>query len=206
MFNIFASLSGLIASIWIVFGVYIAAKFYPNYSHLNQFCSELGAKGSPTEKLSPMINNYPLGLLFCLFGWYICNFIESIPLLLAGLMVIVHGIGTLVAGYYPMDADAYTYTKKPSFECKVHSWAGLFVLVSLLVAPIFIVFSTEVKAITFGSKLVSITSVFVSIMLLVKMAKEFKQRGRAGLYQRLAYAVQLVWLSLFSIIMAMHSY
>ena len=41
---------GLIASIWIVFGIFIAAKRYPNYSHMTQFCSELGAKGSPTEK------------------------------------------------------------------------------------------------------------------------------------------------------------
>lgn len=49
-----AALSGVIATIWITFGVYIAAKFYPNYNHANQFCSELGAAGSPTEKIIPL--------------------------------------------------------------------------------------------------------------------------------------------------------
>ena len=70
MFETVAALSGLIAMVWLIIGVYIASRFYPNYDHAKQFCSELGASGSPTEKLSPRINNYPLGLLFCLFGGY----------------------------------------------------------------------------------------------------------------------------------------
>jgi hypothetical protein len=56
--------SGLIATVWIFIGVYIAGRFYAGYNHAQQFCSELGATGSPTEKLSPLINNYPLGFCF----------------------------------------------------------------------------------------------------------------------------------------------
>ncbi|MBM7074010.1 DUF998 domain-containing protein [Shewanella sp. 202IG2-18] len=199
MLDTFASLSGLIASIWIIFGVYIAGKFYPNYSHSKQFCSELGAKNSPTEKLSPWINNYPLGLLFCIFGWYISYISDSLPLTLTGMMVVIHGIGTLVAGYYPMDADPYT--KKPSVECKIHSWAGMFVLLSLLVAPICALFSTEQALASIGFTLLSILSVIVSVSFLVKMTKVFKRKGNtAGLYQRLAYGTQLFWLSGLSIL------
>lgn len=199
MFDTFAGLSGLIASIWIIFSVYIAGKFYPNYSHSKQFCSELGAKESPTERLSPLINNYPLGLLFCIFGWYIFNISGSLPLTLSGVMVVFHGIGTIVAGYYPMDADPYT--KNLSFECKVHSWAGLIVLISLLIAPIFIVFTTEASPINLSFKIASIASVAISMAFLLKMAKEFKIKGQAGLYQRLAYGVQLAWLGSLSIVL-----
>lgn len=60
--------SGIAASIWLITGVYVASLFYPQYSHTRQFCSELGATGSPTHTLSPLINNYPLGLLFTLSG------------------------------------------------------------------------------------------------------------------------------------------
>ena len=64
MFEIIGIYSGLIATIWIFIGVYIASQFYAGYDHAKQFCSELGAAGSPTEKLSPLINNYPLGFFF----------------------------------------------------------------------------------------------------------------------------------------------
>ena len=49
--------SGLIATIWIIIGIYVTSRFYAGYSHSKQFCSELGATGSPIEKLSPLINN-----------------------------------------------------------------------------------------------------------------------------------------------------
>ena len=73
MFENIAVYSGVIATIWIFIGVYVAGRFYEGYSHSKQFCSELGATGSPTEKLSPLINNYPLGFLFCFFGLYLAQ-------------------------------------------------------------------------------------------------------------------------------------
>lgn len=105
MFELLA-FTALIASVWIVIGVFTVAKRYPGYSHKKQFCSELGATGSATEKLSALINNYPLGILFCAFGWYVIN-LENVPFLVAsvGWLSIIHGIGTWVAGYFPMDAD-----------------------------------------------------------------------------------------------------
>ena len=94
------SLMGLIASIWLVLGVFYAAKLYPNYNHSEQFCSELGAAGSPTQRFSPIINNYPLGVLFCLFGVYVFNLEPNIWLQLTGLCIVVHGLGTWVAGFF----------------------------------------------------------------------------------------------------------
>ena len=49
-------------------GVVIAARLYPGYSHLNQAMSELGAIGAPTHGVSPLINNFRLGVLFIVFG------------------------------------------------------------------------------------------------------------------------------------------
>ncbi|WP_140391193.1 DUF998 domain-containing protein, partial [Pseudoalteromonas sp. JB197] len=118
MFETIAIYSGLIATLWIFIGVYVASRFYEGYSHSKQFCSELGATGSPTEKLSPLINNYPLGFLFCFFGWYLAQLANvSILVNIVGWLVIVHGIGTWVAGYFPMDADPFTRACL-SFEVK----------------------------------------------------------------------------------------
>ena len=54
VFKSIAVYSGLIATIWIFIGIYVAGRFYAGYDHSKQFCSELGATGSPTEKLSPL--------------------------------------------------------------------------------------------------------------------------------------------------------
>ena len=201
MFEQLAVYSGLIATLWITAGVYVASLFYDGYDHAKQFCSELGAAGSPTEKLSPMINNYPLGLLFCLFGGYLVVLPDvSILINLAGWLVICHGIGTWVAGYFPMDADPYT--KEPTFNCKIHSWAGFIMLLSLLIAPILVALSPTTNAIPLYFRVGSAISVVFAAYYLFVMAKAFKQHKNAGVYQRVSYGIQLIWLSAFSLQLA----
>ncbi|GIU46078.1 hypothetical protein TUM4438_21050 [Shewanella sairae] len=199
MFTSLASYSGGIATIWIVVGVYIAGLFYPGYSHAKQFCSELGASGSPTQKLSPIINNYPLGILFCLFGWYLVQLPNAdILVSISGGLIILHGITTWVAGYFPMDADPFT--NHPTFNCKVHSWAGFIMLLTLLIAPILIVFVPSSAIIPLYFRIFSAISVILAIYYLLAMARAVKQQTNPGIYQRLSYGVQLAWLSLFSLI------
>jgi len=198
MFETIAIYSGLIATLWIFIGVYVASRFYEGYSHSKQFCSELGATGSPTEKLSPLINNYPLGFLFCFFGWYLAQLANvSILVNIVGWLVIVHGIGTWVAGYFPMDADPFT--KHPTFSCKVHSWAGFIMLLSLVVAPILIAISPTTEITPLYFRVFSIVSVIATVYYLFAMAKAIKLQSNPGSYQRISYGIQLSWLSVFSI-------
>ena len=200
MFEMIAIYSGLIATLWIFIGVYVASQFYEGYSHSKQFCSELGATGSPTEKLSPLINNYPLGFLFCFFGWYLARLANvSILVNIAGWLVIVHGIGTWVAGYFPMDADPFT--KHPTFSCKVHSWAGFIMLLSLVVAPILIAISPTTEIISLYFRFFTIVSVIATVYYLFAMAKAIKLQSNPGTYQRISYGIQLSWLSVFSTVL-----
>lgn len=201
MFDTLAVYSGLIASVWICVGVFIAGKLYQGYDHKKQFCSELGATGSPTQKLSPLINNYPLGALFCLFGWYVMTLPSTSWLVsLAGVMIIIHGVGTWIAGYFPMDADPFT--KSPSFECKVHSWAGFIMLLSLVIAPILVLLSPSSAVMPNHFKIFSAIALFAAIYYLFAMAKAVKQQSEPGIYQRLSYGFQLLWLTQFSLILA----
>jgi hypothetical protein len=201
VFETIAIYSGLIATIWIFIGVYVASRFYIDYSHSTQFCSELGATGSPTEKLSPIINNYPLGFLFCFFGWYLTQ-LSNVSMLvnISGWLVIVHGIGTWVAGYFPMDADPFT--KHPTFSCKVHSWAGFIMLLSLIVAPILIALSPTTDVISLYFRFFSIFSVVAAVYFLFVMAKAIKSQSNPGIHQRISYGFQLIWLSVFSFVLA----
>lgn len=198
MFEKLAVYSGLIATLWIIVGVYVASLFYEGYDHAKQFCSELGAAGSPTEKLSPLVNNYPLGVFFCLFGGYLALQSDVSALVnISGWLVISHGIGTWVAGYFPMDADPYT--KQPTLNCKIHSWAGFIMLLSLLIAPILVAISPTTDSITASFRLFSLITTLIASYYLYAMAKAFKQHQNAGIYQRVSYGIQLIWLSTYSL-------
>ncbi|MBB1489178.1 DUF998 domain-containing protein [Oceanospirillum sediminis] len=190
----FIPYTGLIASVWIVAGIYIASLFYPGYSHSRQFCSELGAVGSPTQKLSPIINNYPLGLLFVLFGYYLASAqLASSTDIAIGAMVITHGLCTWVCGYFPMDADPYTST--PSTKCNIHSWSGVVMLVSFIVAPAIVVFSGLYPTTLRILSLLCLTGCFYFSYTL---AGAFKAKSNPGFHQRLSYGFQILWLFIFS--------
>ena len=193
--DVFLSFTGIIACVWIVLGVYIASRFYPNYSHTKQFCSELGAFGSPTQKLSPAINNYPLGALFVLFGYdLIVSYQFHLPTVAIGALVIIHGIGTWICGFFPMDADAYT--KSPSPSCKIHMWSGLIMLVSFIIAPLIVVCSNFYPA---PLRFMSGLCIFGCFYFSYKLAKALKRNTVPGLHQRLSYGFQILWLFIYSL-------
>ncbi len=194
------SYTGIIASIWIVVGIYIASLYYPNYSHTRQFCSELGAFGSPTQRLSPAINNYPLGLLFVLFGYYLIAANSSnlpstsLNTTIIGIMVIVHGVCTWVCGFFPMDADPYTPT--PTASCKIHTWSGLIMLISFIVAPAIVMLSS-VYPIALRS--FSFNCILGCFFYSYKLSGALKAKTHPGLYQRLSYGFQILWLFVYSL-------
>lgn len=196
MFFEIASYSGLAAALWIVASIAIAGRLYKGYSHTRQLCSELGATGSPIEKISPLINNYPLGVLFCVFGWHLISSTNSSPNMIAGWLVVIHGLGTLMAGYFPMDSDPYT--NDPTRKCELHALAGMFMLFSLMLAQVFVLFEET----SFNFKLFTVNCLFLFFAFLYQMAREYKKQGNIGLFQRLSYGSQLLWLGVYSVVVS----
>lgn len=190
------SLLGVIATVWLVVGVLVAGKRYSGYNHKQQFLSELGASGAPTQRFSPAFNNFPLSVLFTLFGFYLIN---SVGLVALGICILVHGLGTFVAGVFPMDADPYT--RNPSATCKIHSLAGLFMFISLLVASCIAIFTAKLGIIF---QLLSAVATLLTLYFTIRLAREYPRKGNVGLFQRLGYGVQMLWLSWLSILLFLH--
>nr|WP_290129219.1 DUF998 domain-containing protein [Pseudomonas juntendi] len=59
---------GLLIPLWLLAGVWLTALAYPGYDHFQQAMSQLSAVGSPVQRWSPWVNNYPLAVLFILSG------------------------------------------------------------------------------------------------------------------------------------------
>lgn len=186
---------GLISVIYLISGVYVTAKFYPGYCHSRQFMSELGAIGSPTQVLSPRVNNYPLAVMFCLFGLSVLMG-DSVGAgeQVVGCSIIVHGIATAVAGLFAMDKDPYIV--KPSVSGQMHGYAGLLIMLSLLAAQFAVLFSPGYSNLF---RLFSAICLFCSVWFLWLMIRSYHARHNAGLYQRFSYGSQLLWLAGLSI-------
>jgi hypothetical protein len=103
---------GVLIPFWLFFGVLLTALAYPDYSHLDQAMSQLGAQGSPTQGFSAWVNNLPLGVLFVLFAVGVLRRLRGSRLALfsAGLML-VHGLASFATGQIRGDGNQASHWK-----------------------------------------------------------------------------------------------
>ncbi|WP_269618740.1 DUF998 domain-containing protein [Zhongshania sp. BJYM1] len=187
-------LSGILTPIWLIVGVTVAGALYPGYSHFNQALSELGAIGAPTHLISPMINNYPLGVLFALFGTSIIKeFPYSKLARFTGVLIVIHGVGSITAGYFSCDVGCNP--QSPSESQIIHNLSGLVMFLSLVIA--------SGVWVHLGPKLVeskalgifSLLCTLLAIVVLLPMILAIESGLGFGLYQRLNYGASVVWVS-----------
>ncbi len=190
--------SGVLAPVWLLLGVAFTGSLYPEYSHYNQAMSELGAKGAPTYQLSPFINNYPLGVLFAIFGiGLIKTFTSSMLARLSGFLVLVHGFSSVCAGYFSCDVGCAL--ESPSLEQNIHNISGLVLYFSLLLSSLIWVFIAKrlLSIKWFGG--FSLVSSVIAIGLLPLMATAVESGSGFGLYQRINYGTQALWIFALSV-------
>jgi len=193
----FSLYSGMIIPAWLFLGVLIAGAMNPGYSHINQAMSELGAEGSATQIISPLINNFPLGILFIAFGWYLISELKNSKLaILSGVMVVLHGIGSIFAGYFSCDAGCQPAS--PSASQIFHNLSGLVMFLSLTVAGWLWVYLGKKQL---GSTFLSWFSLFCMVIAIgaALMLPHAVESGHYfGLYQRVNYGISVIWLSVLS--------
>lgn len=188
-------LTGVLAPLWMLLGVYFCAKLYPNYSHTQQVMSELGARDRPTTRIHPYINNYPIGILFILFGLAILLSLthETITVVTANMMI-AKGISHLITRLFPCDEDLGR--TKPSPAQHIHNLAGLIMLLTLIIPAVWWGISAA-SSIWFSIFSWICLSVFVIYFCL--MIRNLKSEHNLGLYQRISYGALAVWSAALSV-------
>ncbi|SDI46668.1 Protein of unknown function [Pseudomonas flavescens] len=186
-------LAGLITPLWLALGVALAGALYPGYSHFDQAMSLLGAEGAPTQFISPLINNFPLGALFMLFGVAVLLSFDNHWARFSGLLIILHGLGSFGTGYFACDAGCAP--QSPSTSQNLHNLAGLVMALSLLLASAIWVY---LGLRLLGSRRFSWFSLLCTLLALgtLPLMAEAVQSGQGfGLYQRINYGSSLLWLA-----------
>ena len=158
--------------------------------------SELGVRGRPSASIHPLVNNYPIGVLFIVFGIYILSsYWADLPMAAIGLLVVIHGLSHLVTGLYPCDADLGI--PKASSTQIIHNIAGLMMLVSLLVASIVGAVSSLVE-VSQWFQVFSLTCALVSVIFTILMGQSLSTGRNIGLYPRISCGALMVWVAVFS--------
>lgn len=185
---------GLLIPLWLFAGVALTALGYPGYSHLDQAMSQLGAAGAPTQGYSAWVNNFPLGVLFVLFALGVGRrFGGSRLALFSAALIALHGLASVATGYFSCDQGCVP--AQPSTSQQLHNLAGLVMFLSLTLASAMWAFLGRRLLSSPGFGRFSGLCVILAVVTLAMMARAFAEGHGFGLYQRLNYAVSVIWVA-----------
>ncbi|HCP28580.1 uncharacterized protein DUF998 [Pseudomonas sp. URIL14HWK12:I3] len=185
---------GLLIPFWLALGVSLTAMAYPGYDHLQLAMSQLGAVGAPTHGLSPLVNNFPLALLFALFAWGIARRWRGSRLaMVSAVLLLLHAVGSLGTGWFACDQGCAP--DQPSTSQQLHDLSGLLMFLSLTLASgLWVWLGARVA----DSRALAVTSLVCTLWAIITigfMGQAMQSGELFGLYQRLNYGVGVVWVA-----------
>jgi len=187
-------LAGLAAPVVLMAAIAVAGDFEPDYSHLSQFVSELGAVGAAHQNLFNYAGLFSSGLLTVLFA--LGMYLQVKPggwVVASSLLVAVAGFGRLVAGVFPCDAGCVM--ENMSSTAVVHALAGFVALTSGAAAPLLLAMGLRGRG---RSQLFTLSvglgsACLILVTILFGLGKGFPY---VGVVQRLALAAFYGWIVL----------
>jgi len=194
------NLFGIIAPLWLVAGVTIAGALYPGYDHYNQAMSELHARGSAVEQLTPLLNHYPLTLLFIGFGVFVYHHAkQSRPAQISAMLIAIHGMATFVAGYFPCDTGCQP--ENSSSSQLIHGIAGGVLFLSLLIAQLLWIYLSIKRQTKTWFGVFTLLCVLLALVMIPAMGLALESGAGFGLYQRLNYGASLCWMLVLALVL-----
>ncbi|MBF8775098.1 DUF998 domain-containing protein [Pseudomonas fulva] len=185
---------GVLIPFWLALGVSLTAMAYPGYDHLQLAMSQLGAVGAPTHGLSPLVNNFPLALLFALFAWGIARrWCGSRLAMVSAALLLLHAVGSLGTGWFACDQGCAP--DQPSTSQQLHNLSGLLMFLSLTLASGLWVWLGARVADSCALAVTSLVCTLGAIITVGFMGQAMQSGELFGLYQRLNYGVGVAWVA-----------
>lgn len=125
-------ISASIALFFVVALTLLGGAYYPDYSHLSQFISELGARQAPHEQFVRWAGFLPAGVSALVFVIVAFKALPRSALTTLGLLgIAVYAVGYVAAAFYPCDPGCRP--TEPSTSQVIHNIVGL---TGYLLAPL----------------------------------------------------------------------
>ena len=176
----------------------VAGALTPDYSHLTQFISELGATGAPYEWWVRLAGFLPAGLLLLAFSILAYTALPrsgQVTLSLVGLAL--YAAGYLVAAAFPCDLGCRPI--EPSTSQLIHNAVGM---VGYLVEPAFLFMLAREARSWPGAGGLVVAGYVASAVALVGLLTLSPSSGVVGLSQRALEAAVLAWVAMLGVCVA----
>ena len=182
-----AFLCAISGTLVVIVFTFLAGLNFPNYNHLTQYISELGARNAPNENLVRFAGFLPAGILLCLFSLFALLSLPKSRMTTIGLLGLCYfAVGYIVAAFFPCDPGCRP--AEPSLSQLIHNFVGGIGYIAGALGLLAI--GTQARKWTKGSILSSLAFLFGIVALLAaSFTVDF-----AGLTQRITELSILSWI------------
>lgn len=190
------ALSGIIGPLLFVLNIFVIGFFHPNYNHITQYMSELGAINAP---YAIIINSgFVFGGLLIIFFSYIIflefNQKQTIFSIIGSILIFISGLSFLLIGFFPCDPNCVNV----STIGIIHAYLSDSAELSLIISPIFLIKKFKEIKIWNSVFLYSILSIIFGIIFFI-VYKSNIYLNHVGLFQRISFGIPLIWLIIIGI-------
>ncbi|MCK7614720.1 DUF998 domain-containing protein [Roseibium sediminicola] len=180
----------VVSFLWLACGVLIAGHFYPGYSHLSQFMSELGASGTARGALVNVFVFAGAEIWVLLFLGLAARKVTRNRLALAGLILMLVYAGLLMtAAFFPCDFECRPVD--PTRSHLIHVSAGMAAYAAGLCGLFLISAGLNRAGKHSLPRGLEVAGLLTGTGLLAGM---LVSEGHAGLFQRLLEALLYLWM------------
>lgn len=188
----FAALGGVAGPVLFTIVMLICAGLRPDYSHVSQFMSELGATGTPNAQLMNYAAFLPGGTLLAVFGLSIAILVSRHPLsIVASGLLTLFGAGVAAAGFFSCDPGCPQ--AGGSLQNLIHDRLGPLSFLSAIVAVGLLAVHFRRLGEWQSVWVYSAISSLVAFLSLVLLASSLESRDLTGLWQRLLVGTLYTW-------------
>lgn len=185
------ALSGLAGPVLFALVVAACAAMRPEYSHVSQFISELGATGTPNALIMNAAGFVPTGCLIAVFGLSLVALLPGRPVFRgSGVLVGLFGLGLIFAGAVPCAPGC------PQDVPTLHDGVSVAAFIAAIVG---------IGACAYGFRstprwqtlwFYSAVSSALGMCFLIALASSLESRSFTGLWQRLLAGTLFLWCAL----------
>lgn len=184
---------GIVAPWWWAAIIVICAALWPAYDHTQQFISELGANGSPTQTLMVWAGFYATGILYLLFGVTLIVMDETKDPYrkVAALLIVLAGIARIGTGLFPCEAGCVAV--EGSID---HAWHHIFARIGYgaltFACLVWAAYSWFTNSPRFTAY--SLATAIATLFFLNLLQNSIEPRVNTGLYQRTVTLLLSGWI------------
>jgi hypothetical membrane protein len=183
-------LGGVAAPILFSLIIIISASMIPDYNHLHNFISALGATGSSSQQLMNYVGFIPTGLLLVLFGFSLGKALpSSLSSKVGFVLMIIFGTGVTLAGVFSCDPGC---PQQGSTEALIHDAVSVVAFVSAILGILFLSYTFR-RQHRFKLMIHAILSGFFAAIFLYEMISTMEAREYTGMWQRLLLFMIFQW-------------